>query len=158
MNDGGWNCQSFKGAAHSSFHTTINVLEGLKEYQEKFNPNKKTISASISKGIGFLLVHKIFKSHRTGKIMDDKMTRFSFPTGWRYDVLRALDFFQENRTAKDQRMNDSIELVIKRKSRSGTWKLQNRHAGKTFFKMEKIGKPSRWNTLRALRVLKWWGE
>jgi hypothetical protein len=55
-------------------------------------------------------------------------------------------------------MYDTIELVIKRKSGNGTWKLQNRHAGKTFFNMEKIGQPSRWNTLRALWVSKWWEE
>ena len=84
------------------------------------------------------------------------MTRFSFPTGWRYDVLRALDFLQAVNAPKDERMNESIELVLKRRDADGKWNLQNRHAGRYYFELEVVGKPSRWNTLRALRVLKWW--
>lgn len=158
MQDGGWNCLSYNGATHSSFHTTINVLEGLKEYQINFEPNNKRIAQSIKRGIEFLLVHKLFRSHRTGNIVDSKMTRFSFPTGWRYDVLRALDFFQSINVPKDERMNESINLVIKRRNANGAWNLQNRHAGRYYFEMEAVGKPSRWNTLRALRVLNWWNN
>jgi len=156
MKDGGWNCQSFRGATHSSFHTTISVLEGLNEYQKFSDRLNKTIEISINKGIEFLLKHNLYKSHRTGKIVDGRMTRFSFPTRWRYDVLRALDFLQEYNVPKDDGMNEAIELVLKRRDKDGKWKLQNRHSGKTFFEMEKVSKPSRWNTLRALRVLKWW--
>jgi hypothetical protein len=86
------------------------------------------------------------------------MTRFSFPTGWRYDVLRALDFLQAVNASKDERMSESIELVLKRRNADGKWNLQNRHAGRYYFEMESVGKPSRWNTLRALRVLKWWNN
>ena len=156
MKDGGWNCQSFRGATHSSFHTTISVLEGLHQYKRKFEPNSKNISESINKGIEFLLIHKLFKSHRTGNVVDSKMTRFSFPTGWRYDVLRALDFFQDYNVPKDKRMNDAIDLVYKRRNADGTVEFTKSSSGKYFFEMEKVGKPSRWNTLRALRVLKWW--
>ncbi|HAB50873.1 MAG TPA: hypothetical protein DCE80_01615, partial [Ignavibacteriales bacterium] len=78
------------------------------------------------------------------------------PTGWRYDVLRALDFFQDFNASKDNRINEAIELVIKRKGEDGKWQLQNRHAGRYFFEMEIVGESSRWNTLRALRILKWW--
>lgn len=158
MQDGGWNCLSYKGATHSSLHTTINVLEGLREYQINFEPNNKRMSKSINLGTEFLLVHKLFRSHRTGNIVDSKMTRFSFPTGWRYDVLRALDFLQAVNASKDKRMNESIELVVKRRDAEGKWNLQNRHPGRYYFDMEVVGKPSRWNTLRALRVLKWWDK
>ncbi len=156
MKDGGWNCQSYNGATHSSFHSTINVLEGLWEYQKNCEPRNQNISNSIKRGTEFLLIHRLFKSHRTGNIVNSNMTRFSFPTGWRYDVLRVLDFFQEYNTKRDKRLNDAIELVIKRRTDDGRWLLQNRHPGKYFFEMEEVGKPSRWNTLRALRVLKWW--
>jgi len=156
MKDGGWNCQSFKAAVHSSFHTTINVLEGLSEFNKFSRLRNKAIAIGINKGIEFLLQHKLYKSHRTGKIVDGKMTRFSFPTGWRYDVLRVLDFLQEHKAFKDERINDAIELVLSRRTVEGKWLLQNRHPGNYFFEMETIGKPSRWNTLRALRVLKWW--
>lgn len=158
MQDGGWNCQSYSGATHSSFHTTINVLEGLREYQINFEPNNKRIAKSIARGIEFLLLHKLFRSHRTGNIVDSKMTRFSFPTGWRYDVLRALDFLQIVKAFKDERMNESIELVVKRRDAEGKWNLQNRHPGRYYFDMEVVGQPSRWNTLRSLRVLKWWNK
>lgn len=154
IKDGGWNCRSFKGDTHSSFHTTISVLEGLREY-EKFKKGKglEVIKSQLA-GVEFLLNHKLFRSHRTGRIFDSKMTRFSFPTGWRYDVLRCLDYFQEADIPFDSRMEEAIELVLSRKTKDGKWLLQNRHPGKTFFEMEQVGKPSRWNTLRALRVLK----
>jgi hypothetical protein len=154
--DGGWNCQSYNGATHSSFHTTISVLEGLREY-EKFEPkNTDVIRTAQQKGREFLLIHRLFKSHRTGKIVNPAFTRFSFPPRWRYDILRALDYFQECAAATDVRIQDAIDLLIKKRGKDDRWILQNRHPGRTFFEMEQVGAPSRWNTLRALRVLKWW--
>jgi len=84
------------------------------------------------------------------------MTRFSFPPRWHHDILRALDYFQEVGADKDKRLGDAIEIVRKRQKKDGRWVLQNRYPGRTFFEMEKVGEPSRWNTLRALRILKWW--
>jgi len=156
MPDGGWNCQSYKGATHSSFHTTISVLEGLRQY-EKFTPeNTKEIRKAQQRGREFLLIHRLFRSHRTGEIANPVFTRFSFPPRWHYDILRALDYFQECRAEHDERLLDAIEIVLKKRKKDGKWVLQNRHSGKTFFEMEKVGEPSRWNTLRAMRVLKWW--
>jgi hypothetical protein len=156
MRDGGWNCESFKGATHSSFHTTINVLEGLREYQ-KFHPRKYPEARRVQeKGREFLLKHRLFRSSRTGQVVRPEMTRFSFPPRWHYDVLRGLDHFQEVRAKKDKRLRDAIELLYRKRKKDGRWVLQNRYAGRTFFEMEKIARPSRWNTLRALRVVKWW--
>ncbi len=156
MPDGGWNCQSYKGATHSSFHTTISVLEGLLEY-EKFQPkNMIAIQQAQQKARDFLLVHRLYKSHRSGEVANPAFTRFSFPPRWHYDVLRALDYFQECQAEQDDRLRDAIELLIKKRKSDGRWVLQNRHPGKTYFEMEKVGEPSRWNTLRALRILKWW--
>jgi hypothetical protein len=156
MLDSGWNCQSYKGATHSSFHTTISVLEGLREY-EKFQPqNVEKIQQAQASGREFLLIHRLFKSHRTGKLVKSSFTRFSFPPRWYYDILRALDYFQECRAEQDDRLADAIEIVLKRRTKEGKWVLQNKHPGRTFFEMEKVGEPSRWNTLRALRVLNWW--
>lgn len=156
MPDGGWNCQSYNGATHSSFHTTISVLEGLRAY-EKFQPqNKPKIQHAQQRGREFLLIHRLFKSHRTGKVVKSDFTCFSFPPRWYYDILRALDYFRECGAEKDDRLSDAIEIVLKRQTNEGKWLLQNRHPGRTFFEMEQVGEPSRWNTLRALRVLKWW--
>lgn len=156
MPDGGWNCQSYKGATHSSFHTTILVLEGLREY-EKFLPKTiNEIQKAQEKGREFLLIHRLFKSHRTGKVVNPAFTRFSFPPRWHYDILRALDYLQEFHASHDDRLKDAIDILIRKQTKDGKWPLQNRHPGRVFFEMEEVGKPSRWNTLRTLRVLRWW--
>lgn len=156
MDDGGWNCRSYKGDTHSSFHTTINVLEGLREFDKNYPGNSFNITKRINNAVEFLLKHHLFKSHRTGKIFDQRMTRFSFPPRWHYDIMRILDFFRDCNIQKDKRMIDAIEIIIKKKNEKGLWPLQQRHPGKTFFEMETTGKPSRWNTLRGMRILKWW--
>jgi len=154
MPDGGWNCQSYKGATHSSFHTTISVLEGLREYEKSQPRDIEQIQTAQKKGREFLLVHQLFKSHRTGEVANPAFTRFSFPPRWHYDVLRSLDYFQECQAEPDDRLRDAIGLLINKRRSDGRWVLQNRHAGKTYFEMEQVGQPSRWNTLRALRILK----
>jgi hypothetical protein len=156
MLDGGWNCQSYRGATHSSFHTTISVLEGLYEYGIIYENQNGRIVEAQSRGREFLLVHKLFRSHRTGNIVNPAMTRFSFPPRWRYDILRALDYFQIAKAPRDERLTEAINIVEKRRRPDGRWLLQNRHSGKTYFELEKVGEASRWNTLRALRVLRWW--
>jgi len=155
MPDGGLNCQSFNGAVHSSFHTTIMVLEGLLEFTRFSDYNYNEIQTAIARAIEFLLEHKLYKSHRTGAIVHKNLTLFSFPPHWHYDVLRALDFCRDLNCALDPRMQDALNLVREKRGADGCWKLQNQHPGRTFFTMEQPGKPSRWNTLRALRVLKW---
>lgn len=155
MPDGGWNCQSYYGATHSSFHTTMSVLEGLAEYDKRW-PSAGVIE-SQRRGIEFLLLHRLFRSHRTGAVVDPRMTRFSFPPRWHYDIMRALDYLQARCFPYDERMSDAITLIRHKQRPDSTWSLQNRHPGRTFFEMEKVGRPSRWNTLRALRILKWFG-
>ncbi|MFZ0454409.1 MAG: hypothetical protein WCE54_17200 [Ignavibacteriaceae bacterium] len=156
MEDGGWNCRAYKGDKHSSFHTTINVLEGLREYEKNCPGDSFDIEGSRNKAVEFLLKHKLYKSHRTGKIFDQKMTRFSFPPRWHYDIMRILDFFRECKIPKDERINDAVNIILKKRNEKGLWPLQQRHPGKTFFEMESPGKPSRWNTLRGMRILNWW--
>ncbi|MFZ5516825.1 MAG: hypothetical protein ACOY90_09320 [Candidatus Zhuqueibacterota bacterium] len=156
MADGGWNCESFRGARHSSFHTTISALEGLLEY-ENFHPGRVAeLAAAQQRGREFLLIHRLYKSHRTGQVVNPVFTRLSFPPRWHYDILRALDYFREAGAVRDERLGDAIEIVRTRQDKDGRLPLQNRHPGRTFFEMETPGQPSRWNTLRAMRVLDWW--
>jgi hypothetical protein len=150
MPDGGWNCQSYDGATHSSFHTTISVLEGLAEYEKRHSSAR--VVESQQRGVEFLLCHRLFRSHRTGAVVDPRMTRFSFPPRWHYDIMRALDYLQARRFPYDERLSEAIALVKQKQKADGTWPLQNRHPGRTFFEMEEVGQPSRWNTLRALRI------
>jgi hypothetical protein len=156
MADGGWNCRAMPGygaATHGSFHTTILALEGLLEY-ERFRPTKAR--EAEARGREFLLAHRLFRSHRTGKVVDAAMTRFSYPPRWHYDVLRGLDYFRDADAGIDPRLEDALRLVEQRRRADGRWALQNEYRGRTFFRLESVGKPSRWNTLRALRVLRWW--
>ncbi len=159
MADGGWNCLATPGygrATHGSFHTTISALEGLLEY-ERFRPScAGAVREAQARGREFLLLHRMFRSHRTGAVAKGEFTRFSFPNRWHYDVLRGLDYFREaGAPSDDPRLGDALELVRKRRGGDGKWVLQNEHKGRTFFRMEDVGAASRWNTLRALRVLRW---
>jgi len=156
MPDGGWNCEWDRGATHSSFHTTTNVLEGLREYATSGGEQVAEAGAAEEDGRAFLLEHRLFRSHRDGSIADDKMLRLSFPPRWHHDVLRSLDDFRSAAAARDDRLGDAVDVLIKKRRRNGTWPLQQRYSGRTWFEMEQPGRPSRWNTLRALRVLEWW--
>jgi hypothetical protein len=146
MPDGGWNCQ--RQATHSSFHTTLSTLEAL----APFEVARAEVGDATGSGRAFLLAHRLFRSHRTGEIVRESFTRFSFPHYWYYDVLRALDYWRAFEW--DARLDEALDLVH-RKRRQGTWTLQAKHTGETWFDMERPGTPSRWNTLRALRVIDW---
>jgi len=157
MPDGGWNCESYDGARHSSFHTTISVLEGLMEFDNLNGTSKETLASVTSRAHEFLLRHHLFRSDRTNSIVNIQMTRCSFPTRWRYDFMRALDYFQSLDFPHDPRFCDAIQL-LKKKERHDRWPLQQHYSGRIFFEMEKVGRPSRVNTLRAHRILKWWNK
>jgi hypothetical protein len=148
MPDGGWNCR--RDATHASFHTTLSTLEALAPLEVHDAQARR----AGEQGREFLLAHQLYRSHRTGKVVRDTFTRFSFPCYWYFDVLRALDYWRG--FAYDPRLDGALGLLIA-KRRKGTWTLQNKHPGRTWFDMETPGRPSRWNTLRALRVLQWAG-
>jgi len=156
MSDGGWNCRRSRGATHGSVHTTLNALEGLRLYERHRTRNLAAVRRAQDRGREFLLAHRLFRSHRTGAVIKSTFTLFSFPPRWYYDVLRALDHFQAIGAPRDPRLADAIDVVRRHRRADGRWPLQNRHPGKVYFEMEGVGGPSRWNTLRALRVLKWW--
>ncbi len=157
MHDGGFNCYSNRktDVVHSSVHSTLSVLEGIYEYERNgYRYRLKELIKAKESAIEFLLMHKLFRSHRTGDIIDKKMLMLSFPARWRYDILRVLDYFQYAGVGYDSRMDDAIEILLKKRRSDGTWPLQARHSGQTHFEMEEPGRSSRWNTLRVLRVLK----
>jgi len=157
MSDGGWNCRRPRGATHSSMNTTISMLEGLAHYLRFRRRKQSDVRAAMTRGREFLLEHKLFRSHRTGAVIKSEFTRFVFPPRWHYDVLRALDHFRDVDAPRDDRLSEAIEMVEARRGSDGLWPLTYKYPGKGFFDMEQVGKPSRWNTLRAMRVLIWWG-
>ena len=153
--DGGWNCRNVRfGDTHSSFHTSILALEAIAEAR-RAEPSRSDLSAAIAAGTEFFLNHRLYKSHRTGEVISPAFTRLSYPPRWHYDVLRGLDFFAESNSPWDERYTDALDLVVGKRRRDGRWPVQQKYSGEVWFDMEKTGGPSRWNTLRALRVLRW---
>ena len=156
MPDGGWNCRRRRGATHSSVHTTISALEGLRYYELHRGQKLAAVRSAQHQAREFLLMHRLFRSDRTGEVIKPIFIRFSFPPRWHYDILRALDYFQSVNAPRDSRLDEAIDIVRNARDEEGRWPLQNVYKGKTYFQMERVGGPSRWNTLRALRTLKWW--
>ncbi len=158
MNDGGFNCHSNrKGAIHSSLHTTLSVLEGIFEYKRNgYSYRLNELAKAEAEAREFILIHKLFRSHRTGNIINPNFLKLFYPPRWYYDILKAMDYFQYAGVEYDKRMDEAIQVIISKRNKDGLWKLAANHPGQTHFEMEIPGKPSRWNTLRAMRVLRYY--
>ncbi|HET9765928.1 MAG TPA: hypothetical protein VFS60_03715 [Thermoanaerobaculia bacterium] len=152
--DGGWNCEAERGSTRSSFHTTICVLEALLEHERSVGSSAEVTTARL-RGEEYLLERRLFRRRSTGEIVDDAWTRFAFPTWWHYDVLRGLEYLRRAGVAPDERMTEAIDLVASKRDGDGRWPLEVRHPGRMPIETDEgEGRPSRWNTLRALRVLR----
>ena len=160
MPDGGFNCQANrKGAVHSSLHTTLSVLEGLLEYTRNgYAYRLEELQPITGKSAEFILKHRLFRSDHTGEIIQQRFLRLPYPPRWYYDNLRALDYFRDAKTKYDERMQDALDMLLKKQRKDGTWPLNAPYPGVTHFEMEISGKPSLWNTLRVLRVLKYFSS
>ena len=156
LDDGGWNCEAENGSVRSSFDSTINVLEGLLAY-ERATGGSAELMAARRRGEEYLLERRLLRRKSTGEVVNPAWLRFSFPTRWHYDVLRGLEYFRSVGDRPDSRMNEAIDLLRSKQQPDGTWLLENTHPGKVHFALEDgDGRPSRWNTLRALRVRSWY--
>jgi hypothetical protein len=160
LEDGGWNCEAENGSIRSSFDSTINVLEGLLEHERAGRGTPESQEARRS-GEEYLLKRSLFRRLSTGEPADERYLNFLHPNRWHYDVLRGLDYFRSSSIltgeAPDPRLGDAIDHLHSRRSSDGTWPLDWNPEGRTWFDVDDgEGEPSRWVTLRALRVLKWW--
>jgi hypothetical protein len=156
LDDGGWNCEAPK-STRSSFHTTICVLEGLLEYERAVGA-APDVREARRRGEEYLLERGLFRRRSTGEVASPAFLTFAFPPRYEYDVLRALDYFRAAGARPDSRMDDAVRLVEHRRQGDGRWLLDRAHDEALAVPLpfgESIGKPSRWNTLRALRVLRW---
>lgn len=160
MNDGGFNCQFKKAATkHGSLHTTLSVCEGLHEYiRSGYGYRQNEVGSALARAHDFMLLHRLYKSDRTGEIIDLKFLEMRNPTRWRYDILRALDHLRCAGAPYDVRMEDAIQYIKGLMNERGRWKLGPRLPGERYFDMERQGSESRWITLKALRVLKAYGN
>lgn len=156
MPDGGFNCRSNRfQTVHSSLHTTISVLEGITEYGiNGYSYRLPDLRKAKKLAIEFILLHQLFLSDKTGEIINRDFVKLTYPCRWRYDILRALDYFQYSKTKWDNRMKPAIDVIFRKQNKDSIWNVQAKHPGQVHFEMEKAGKPSRWNTLRVMRVLR----
>lgn len=159
--DGGWNCEAEFGSTRSSFNTTICVLEGLLAYERAFGPNLEVTAARL-RGQEYLLERHLMRRLSTGEVItQDRQsgkdwTQFAFPAWWSYDVLRGLDYLRDAGVTPDKRLDKAITLVWSKQQPDGRWLLDAEHSGTMLVTLDAgVGQPSRWNTLRALRVLCW---
>ena len=158
LDDGGWNCEAENGSVRSSFATTINVLEGLLAHERATGGSAESIAARRG-GEEYLLDRKLMRRKSTGEVVNPAWLRFSFPARWHYDILRSLEYFRSVGNRPDSRVKEAIDVLRSKQQPDGTWLLENTHPGKVHFVLEDgDGRPSRWNTLRALRVLSWYEQ
>jgi len=162
LTDGGWNCEAAEGSTRSSFNTTICVLEALLEYERAFGGSPEVTGTRL-RGQDYLLERRLFRRRSTGEVIErdrksgSVWTRFAFPTWWHYDVLRGLAYLRQAGVAPDERAAEAIDLVASKRGSDGRWVLETRYPGKMLVETDEgEGRPSRWNTLRALRVLDWY--
>jgi hypothetical protein len=159
--DGGWNCEAANGSTRSSFNSTICVLEALLEYEGAVGSSPAVTEARL-RGQEYLLERRLFRRRSTGEVIErDRKggaawARFAFPTWWHYDVLRGLEYLRRAGVAPDERVAEAIALVASKRAGDGRWPLETRYPGLMPVELDAgEGRPSRWNTLRALRVLRW---
>src|SRR5882672_1005401 len=158
MSDGGWNCEQENGSTRGSFHTTIEVLDGLLEY-ERAKAGPREVGTARLRGQEYLLERRMLRRLSTSEVIDPAWAQFSYPTAWHYDVLRGLDYLRAAGAVPDERLAEAIDLVESKRDVDGRWPLENPHPGRLHFAMDEgEGRPSRWNTLRAMRVLKWYEQ
>ncbi len=160
--DGGWNCEAANGSTRSSFNTTICVLEALLEYERAIEARPDVTRARL-RGQEYLLERRLFRRKSTGEVIERdrkggaSWTRFAFPTWWHYDVLWGLEYLRRAGVQPDERVAEAIELVASRRDDDGRWPLDTQYPGRMPVETDEgVGRPSRWNTLRALRVLNWY--
>jgi hypothetical protein len=156
MQDGGWNCRirTYPKTHHGSFHTTFNVLDGLRESCAAGIISRDTFAAVEIRAMDFMLAHQMYRSDKTGEVVSDRFLHLTYPSHWHYTVLRGLDYMRSTEAITDKRLDDPIDQLISRRNKAGRWPVEKRIPGATLFEMEKLGGESRWNTLRALMVLK----
>lgn len=157
LDDGGYNCRHPRYKVHhGSFHTTICVLEGLWEYQiQGYKYRLEEVVFARKRAEEFLLMHHLFLSDKDGRVIDQRFLSMHYPCHWHYDVLRALEYFAITQHPYDFRISEALTWLMSN-ANDGRYPLSPKYSGFMHFQLEKSGKYSRINTLRAYRILKFW--
>ena len=160
--DGGWNCDWVEGSTRSSFHSTINSLDGLLYYEDVTGGSDALLAARRG-GQEYLLERRLLRRLSTGEIVAPWATHFAYPFRWLYSALKAADYFRaaslQDGSAPDPRLADAIGVIRAARRPDGTWLQERRHPGRAWFEVDASpGEPSRWLTFFGTRVLNWWDE
>jgi hypothetical protein len=154
--DGGWNCEPADESQRSSFDSTLCVIEGLLAYERANGSADAAVTAARRGGEEYLLERSLFRRRSTGALANPRYPNFSFPTYWFYDVLRALDHFRDAGGHADARLRPALDLVLEQRGDDGRWRAGERWPARYAYEIDAPeGEPSPWNTLRAMRVLRW---
>lgn len=156
LEDGGWNCRvrNYPRTSHGSFHTTFNVLENLRIATARGIVPEDAFGDAEARARELMLSHRLYRSDRTGEVISERFTQLTYPWHWHYTVLRGLDYLRLTPAIADERLTDAIDMLLEKRKRNGRWPLQSRIPGTLLVEMEKPGQDNRWNTLRALLVLR----
>jgi hypothetical protein len=158
MADGGWNCEQENGSTRGSFDSTLNVLEGLLEYERSIGAHAD-VTAARERGEEYLLRRGLLRRLSDGEIGQKRWLYLGFPNAWFYDVARVLDYFRDARTGPDERMGEALDILESKRDGEGRWPLDHAYHDRLLIDLgESEGQPSRWITLRALRTLRWAGR
>jgi hypothetical protein len=158
MADGGWNCEQENGSTRGSFDTTINVLEGLLEF-ERATGADGDVRVARHRGEEYLVERRLLHRLSDDTIAERRWLTVGFPYSWNYDVVRVLDHFRNARAAPDERMTEALDVVESKRDRGGRWPLEHAYHDQLQVDLgEAEGQPSRWVTHRALRILRWAGR
>lgn len=159
MDDGGYNCRANRSAARvSSVHSTTSVIDGLAEYlRSGYAYREAEVQDAIASATQSLLARRLYRSRSTGEAIRAEFTRLHHPARWHFDVLRGLDVLRASGSAYDDRLSDAVGILLARMGSGGRWSVARSYPGRTHVAYPPAGEPSRWVTLRALRVLRWVG-
>lgn len=158
--EGGWNCEWVEGSTKTSYHSTLNALKGLLDY-ERVTGDRERVREARRSGEEYLLRRGLYRRLSTGEPVANWVDHFTYPYRAYYNVLNAAAYFRSaslhDGTAPDERMADAIAMIRDARQPNGTWLQGRRHPGRVWFELDvPAGEPSKWLTLDALRVLDWW--
>ena len=137
---------------HTCHMGAVKSLKALAEIPAEKRTN--AVKQALENGAEYMLIHHIHKkSHDLAKVSKPGWLRFGFPLMYQTDALEILGILTDLGYS-DERMQEAIDIVISKQDAQGRWKLENTFNGQLLVDIERKGKPSKWVTLNALRVLK----
>ena len=137
---------------HTCHMGIVKTLKALAEIPP--NKRSKSVNNTIENSVNYLFKHHLYKkSHDLSQVGHQDWIKFGFPRLWQTDALEMLEILI-NLDYYDKRMQDAVDLIVNKQNNEGKWNMERTFNGRFQTSIEPKGKPSKWNTLKALKVLK----